>query len=216
MHLSAETPPPPAIDILARWMCYVGQEPSGPEDFVASIHSYRIRVAPAYPLALNARVRIIALSPTRYHTPDADETLYDAYDPHVIGRITRIMGWKSTLLALELENECRISPVRKVRLEVPYIPGVTVRAVVASRTDRGPRIANAADISGCRVAGQLPLEGRCGERGCAMRATALAGDGIVDEFWLPGHREPPPRKVVRKGRRKARGNMEATGWVEAD
>ncbi len=204
------------IDLYARWGGFVENDPTDPEEFITKTHAYRVQIPPHIPLSLGIKIRVVALSPTRYCIPDAPADLYDMYDPHVIGDITRVMGWKGDVVGLEVTNECKISPVRRARLELPYIPDVTVQRITGLRLGRGPRVAAMTAFAACTIRGVLGMEGRCGVAQCAMRATALAGEAILDEFWLPGCREVPPRRKSSIVRKKKRGNLEELGWIRDD
>ncbi len=205
-----------AIDIYGRWVGYVETAPSGPEDFLTKTHSYAVQVPPRTPLSLGMIVRVLGLSPTRYCIADAPTDMYDVYDAHLIGAITRVLGWKGDVVGLEVTNQCKISPVRRARLEVPYIPDATVRQIAGLRPGRGPRIATWAAFHSCTVRETLATEGRCRVADCAMRATALPGEGILDEYWLPGCREAPPRRKSSTRPKKQRGNLDALGWTDDD
>ncbi|KAI0715287.1 hypothetical protein C8Q76DRAFT_796059 [Earliella scabrosa] len=112
--------------IFARWTNYVGGDPMGPEDFKRKAHVYDVRIPPAKPLRHGERVRLYALSPARFHTPECEEEVYDAYDVHVVGRIGSVVGAEDRRVMLEVANECGASGTRKIWLSVPYAPGFTV------------------------------------------------------------------------------------------
>ncbi|TFK86327.1 hypothetical protein K466DRAFT_566056 [Polyporus arcularius HHB13444] len=138
--------PTGTIDVYARWSKYDGAYPTTPEDFIRKTHVYLVTIPPSAPLAVGKRVRVLAMSPARWCCPDADVDLLEAYDAHVVGRISKVLGWRGDWVALEVENECRVSAVRKARLEIPYLPGVTVLRLDNLREGKGPKEAQMEDL----------------------------------------------------------------------
>ncbi len=198
------------VEVLVRWSGFA-KRPHNPEEFEASVHSYTIKAAPLVPLELGMTVRLLALSPTRYHLPHTSDNHFDVYDPHVEGRLSKVMGWRGEWIALELTNECRVNLAKRVRLEVPYIPGVTVKVPADPRPGKGPRIAEEHAVFDPRLEiGRTQKEWRCAKSGCALRAESFFGmDGGSDPHEkadnLGGQRKPTaPRKKP--------GVLEAVGW----
>ncbi len=89
------------------------------------IHHYDIPIAPESPLQVGLHVRVLALSRVAYHAPSVVSPRYDAYDPHVVGKIVAVAGCGGGSVTFELENECDLNPVKRVRLTVRMIPGST-------------------------------------------------------------------------------------------
>ncbi|RPD64585.1 hypothetical protein L226DRAFT_41508 [Lentinus tigrinus ALCF2SS1-7] len=210
-------PPPDIIDIYARWTRYDGTYPKSPEDFIRKTHVYSVTIPPSTPLAVGKRVRVFAISPAHWCSPGAEADLFGAYDAHIIGRIRRVLGWKKHLpvIALEVENECRVSAVRKARLEIPYVPGLTVAPLENLREGKGPKEAVLEDLNlDARV--QPPLQlWACMAGECVLRSISIPGDVMYDEFWLSGSIYADERKRTRKAKPHERvrlDNMAAVGW----
>ncbi len=89
------------------------------------MHEYAVIVCPESPLEIGRRVRVLALSKVAYHEPGVVYPRYEAYDPHVVGRVTAVVGKGKSTATFELVNECEINPVKTVHLVVEWIPGVT-------------------------------------------------------------------------------------------
>ncbi|RDX41345.1 hypothetical protein OH76DRAFT_1489558 [Lentinus brumalis] len=200
---------PPQTDVYARWSGFT-KRPHTPEEFATAVHSYAVKRVPAIPLELGTSVRIMALSPTKYRSPKADEYEYDVYDPHVQGRISKVLGWRGELIALEVVNECIVNRAKLVRLEVPYIPGQTV-ARLDARLGKGPSIAEENNTFDPRlVIGRLPREARCAKSRCAPRADAFFGFGGADDPHESGAGTGGGRSS--SAPRKKPGVLEAVGW----
>lgn len=206
--------PDPTIDVYARWSGYV-QWPTSPQEFLTASHSYLALKPPSRPLKLGMAVRIIALSPAKYHSPYTDGHKHDTYDPHVGGRLTKVLGWRDELIVLEVTNECTVNPVKLARLEVPYIPGRTVVEFSDLRPGQGPRIAEESAAFNLRLEiGQLPQEAQCAKSGCTPRASAFLGEEGAEDP-RPEDTGPVPGKP-RAAPRKKPGPLEAVGWSRRD
>ncbi|RDX46731.1 hypothetical protein OH76DRAFT_814507 [Lentinus brumalis] len=211
------TMPTGTIDVYARWSKYDGAYPTTPEDFIRKTHVYSVTIPPSAPLAVGKRIRVLAMSPARWCCPDADVDLLEAYDAHVVGRIRKVLGWRGDWVALEVENECRVSAVRKARLEIPYLPGVTVLRLDNLREGKGPKEAQMEDLDLDMRAKPPPPLWACKAGGCALRSTSLPGDAIYDEWWLSGSiyadEGKRRRRKVKPQEPMCKGKMIAVGWA---
>ncbi|KAI0706265.1 hypothetical protein C8T65DRAFT_652160 [Cerioporus squamosus] len=201
------TIPADIIDIYARWSKYDGAYPMTPEEFIRKTHVYSVTIPPSAPLAIGKRVRVLAMSPARYRSPDAEVDVYESYDAHVVGRIRKVLGWKGNLVALEVDNECRI----------PYLPGVTVAPLENLREGKGPKDAQMEDLDLDVRAQPPPQLWACKAGECVLRATSMPGGVIYDEFWLSGSiYADEEKKRTRKAKQQEpvrKGKMAAVGWA---
>ena len=110
------------VEIFARWKEYGAQSPTH-----RMTHVYRLQARPPRPLAVGMEVRILATSPVAYRVPGVLSQMQDTYDAHVVGRVTDISLPKDGWAAVGIENECRVNPVKRVEVEVPFAPGVTIQ-----------------------------------------------------------------------------------------
>ncbi len=112
------------ITVYARWKeC----DPPGTTGRVAEskTHRYDIPITPPIPLQVGLRVRVLALSRVAYHAPSVVFPRYETYDPHVVGKIVSVAGRGEGAVTFELRNECDLNPVKRVRLTVRMLPGIT-------------------------------------------------------------------------------------------
>ncbi|KAI0744456.1 hypothetical protein C8Q76DRAFT_687870 [Earliella scabrosa] len=168
--------------VLARWTNYAGGDPTGPDDFRRKTHVYDVRVPPAKPLKLGERVKILALSPSRYHAPEEEEDAYDAYDVHLVGKVHRVVGAEGRRIFLEVENECRASRTKKVWLSVPFAPGFTVDVEGAEGLE--VEEAREGDFDAhLRVLAPPATAWRCRAWECALCEGPAAGYGAWYVFW---------------------------------
>ncbi|KAI0693521.1 hypothetical protein C8T65DRAFT_699211 [Cerioporus squamosus] len=123
--------------VYARWIGYEPPPPQEDDDHTRKIHLYTVTILPERPLCIGMRISVMATSPRWYCYPEASADEYDAYDAHVVGKIVGVAGWKGRKVILEVENECAVSRVRRIRIKVPYAPEATVRA--DERAFEGPR-----------------------------------------------------------------------------
>ncbi len=206
-------PFPSPIPIFAKWTGYVDGPPATREDFLSKAHAYTAMRRPTEPLALGMMVKLYATSPASYCTPDAPSDLYHAYDAHIVGKITRIAGWRGTAVGLEIQNECWNNAVRKVRLEIPYIPDVTVRRLAHLRAGKGPREAREDAITSQPTVMLPPDTWKCGMRWCATREPGQVREGVLYVYTQTPTVESqtkPPRKKRRSG------HLHALGWLTED
>lgn len=202
--------------MFARWTGYVEGEPRNRREFLARTHAYEVVRMPSKPLELGMKVKIYAVTPKHYCSPEMLGAPPDAYDAHVLGELTRVMGWRGTSVGMEIRNECWKSAVRRVRLEVPYIPDVTVRRLAHLGPDKGPRVARDDVLGDAADVVLPPTLWDCGAGGCLMRQTGVVQAGISYVYWPTGPEkrarvEPTERK---RKRRRTRGPLEAVGWSE--
>ncbi len=210
-----EQPPqlPPPIPTYAKWSGYVDGQPTTRASFLSKTHIYEMVQRPAEPLALGMRIKIYAVSPALYCSPDAPANEYEAYDAHVTGRITRIVGWRGTVVGLEVQNECWRNMVKNIRLEAPYIPDVTVRRLAHLKAGRGPKEARD-DWPSRHIKVVLPpAMWDCGATRCAMRETGILGDGVLYVYWTTDPELHQDESGERPRKRRTRGNLEAIGWA---
>lgn len=113
--------------VYARW---VGAEhlPEKPRNHSPQMHHYVIPIKPMKPLQVGKEVRVMALSRVAFHTPNVVSPRYEVYDPHVRGKVAAVVGAGKGSITFELENECDINPITKVRLMVRWDPNITAVA----------------------------------------------------------------------------------------
>lgn len=204
--------------VLARWAGYVEGEPKNRTEFLTRTHAYEAVRKPTVPLELGMQVKIYAVSPRNYCSLNDPDDLLEAYDAHIIGRVTRVAGWRGASVGMEVVNECWRNAVRKIRLEVAYIPDVTVRRLAHLRPGKGPKVARDDALGSAADVVLPPATWDCGAGGCRMREPGAIREGVLYVYWPtdaaehgdPGTEAGNPRK------RKRRGNLEAVGWRADD
>ncbi|KAI0740939.1 hypothetical protein C8Q76DRAFT_689628 [Earliella scabrosa] len=107
------------VDIFARWKGYSPQSHK-------NTHVYRLQARPPRPLAVGTQARILATSPVAYRIPGVLSQMQDTYDAHVMGRVTDISFPQDGWVTIGIENECKVNPVKRAEVEVPFAPGVTI------------------------------------------------------------------------------------------
>ncbi len=208
------------VPVFAKWTGYVDGPPTSRAGFLSKVHVYRAVQRPERPLALGMLVKLYVVSPATYCSPDAPPDLYHAYDAHIIGTITRVAGWRGDTVGIEILNNCWRNAVATARLEIQYIPDVTVRRLAHLKAGKGPREAREDQLMR-RLKMVLPLATwECGARQCAMREPGEVRDGVLCVYSLPGpgpEDESDLEPETRRPRRKhTRGNLEAIGWQIGD
>ncbi|KAI1786139.1 hypothetical protein LXA43DRAFT_868365, partial [Ganoderma leucocontextum] len=95
------------------------------------IDRYHVVIPPCTPLAVGQRVKIQALSPQAYHTPDirplAHPTIYDTYDPQIQGRLLRVRAMEASTAEFVLDNETPGAAVVLAYVAIHHIPGYTTK-----------------------------------------------------------------------------------------
>ena len=114
--------PQSPLDIFARWKEYGAQSLTR-----MMTHVYTLQARPPRPLAVGMVLRILATSPVIYRVPGVLAQMQDTYDAHVVGRVTDISLSRDGWATVTIENECRVNPVKRVEVEVPFAPGVTIQ-----------------------------------------------------------------------------------------
>lgn len=218
----AEPSIPGIIDVYARWVRYDGGRPTGPKDFFQKTYVYAVTIPPSEPLALGRRVRVLVTTPASWVPgPDADPNLHGANDAHVVGTVTNVLGWKGKLVALAVENECRQNLVRRARLEIPYLPNVTVvPETLRLREGRGPKVAGLDDLDLSARVQPLQSGWSCNAGHCMLRLSMpmtvrpgvfavllFGGVGLVEQGKEHETQQEEPAK-----KRKQLGKMAAVGW----
>lgn len=106
--------------LYGRWREYGEPKPTAGAP-VGKTHTYTLAMKPERPLEMGMKVRIVALYPKTYCSPE-DALLptggpeeYAAYDPHLVGTIdvNRAVEGK---VVVRMENLCRANPVKRVEL----------------------------------------------------------------------------------------------------
>ncbi|RDX53440.1 hypothetical protein OH76DRAFT_1416096 [Lentinus brumalis] len=200
--------------VLAKWTGYVEGMPKNRTEFLARTHAYQVVRRPLEPLELGTKVKVYAVTPKNFCSPEAPDGLLEAYDAHILGQITRVVGWRGSSVGLEVRNECWKSAVRKIRLEVVYIPDVTVRRLVHLRPGKGPTVARDDELSSAADVVLPPAMWSCGAGGCRMREPGTLGDGVLYVYWPTAPEDRVGTETSARGPRKKRkrGNLDAVGW----
>ncbi|RPD75869.1 hypothetical protein L226DRAFT_390959 [Lentinus tigrinus ALCF2SS1-7] len=99
------------VKAFARWAGYVGrQENTDATPTAKKIHVSSASIPPERTLRRGMRVRVMATTPAWYSAPDADPDAYEAYDAHVVGIITRVVGGKGERSSWRSETNVRLTP----------------------------------------------------------------------------------------------------------
>ncbi|TFK92931.1 hypothetical protein K466DRAFT_562025 [Polyporus arcularius HHB13444] len=206
----------PYTPVFARWAGYVGGDPESRTEFLTRTHAYEVVQRPIVPLSLGMQVTIYAVSPATYCSPRAPEDLLEAYDAHIVGKITKVAGWEGTTVQLEVDNECWKNTVRRARILIPYIPDATVRRLAHWRDETGPEVARDDAFSKRRVQVLPPTIWSCGAGACAMREPGTLRKGVLCIYWPIDMEERSAAAASGnpKERRKARERMPAIGRIE--
>ncbi len=192
--------------VYARWTAYEGLPLRKGDNHTEKTHIFMVTIVPERPLCVGMRVRVMATSPRWYCDPRSDADEYDAYDAHIIGRISRVAGWKGRKVVLEVMNECAMNKVKKIRLRVPYAPEATVRA--DEQAFEGPRKeAHEGDLYTNAVVKTSKKELRCRATTCALPWVTLAGEGFLEEEMAESVGDRPG---IPRGRKKVQNVL--VGW----
>ena len=89
------------------------------------MHYYAVPIRPVTPLRVGQTVRVLALSRTAFHAPNTVFPRYETYDPHVRGLVAAVVGVGEEAITFELDNQCDINPIKKVRLTIRWIQNIT-------------------------------------------------------------------------------------------
>ncbi|TFK80512.1 hypothetical protein K466DRAFT_569599 [Polyporus arcularius HHB13444] len=93
----------------------------------AQRHVYSTTLKPTAPLDLGMSVRVVALAKGKKAEPGRTLVQYGAYDPHIVGTVTRMSRKQPGWWKVTIQNECGGNEVGIVDLEIPHAPGLTVR-----------------------------------------------------------------------------------------
>ncbi len=150
-------------------------------------HVYSTTLQPSTPLEPGTRVRLVALTKNRKTMRGATLDHYQPYEPHVVGRVAKISGEEEGWTRVTILNECRGNDVAKVELEIPHVPGVTIRDGLLDETELtgGPRPTMELPRGGGSTwqykpsceAGRCDLEGMKEHGRRTMRARPAKGKG---------------------------------------
>ncbi|RDX50253.1 hypothetical protein OH76DRAFT_1482404 [Lentinus brumalis] len=143
-------PPPPRLLLIARWKSRLIHPPS-----VDARHVYDLAVRPDERIAPGRQVRLLAVSPIAYCSPEVPPNELDTYDPHVLGWIAETWECADGSLRARVMNTCRKNVVREVELRFP-------RAYTTSERDSGGT--EYADERYGWTSGEDDIEG-CGQEG---------------------------------------------------
>ncbi|TFK81929.1 hypothetical protein K466DRAFT_631853 [Polyporus arcularius HHB13444] len=120
--------------VYAWWKTY-GEEHEKTGGTKAQRHVYTTTLRPTTQLGLGTRVRLVALAKGTTTTLGASLRQYNPYDPHVVGTAVNITQQRPGWVTITLRNECRGNNVGMVDLEMPYVPGETVRCCCLEGAD---------------------------------------------------------------------------------
>ncbi|TFK88716.1 hypothetical protein K466DRAFT_564598 [Polyporus arcularius HHB13444] len=163
--------------VVCAWWNGYGAPHERPDGQKVLAHMYVTKLKPSRPLEEGRRVSFIALSMTKMPAPYAAIDQYDPYEPHVHGVVIRIRrtgpGWaRATVL-----NECRGNRVGVIDLDLPHIPGVTVR-----RSERSTEIGwpewTGETPAGCCMWEEIGGGTRCRGRRCELERKGASGEGF--------------------------------------
>ncbi len=192
-----QAPDDPTI-VYARWAGCVGGRARQTAPREKKKHIYSSAIPPERPLRLGMRVRILAMTPAWYSTPEDGPEKYDTYDAHIVGVVVGIAGWKDRKVVLEIKNECSVNDVESVKLRVPFVPEVTVQ-LEADSIPRGQREAQEADLNTYAVISACPGESRCGGSACWLPWRRLVGEAFI---WEPMAEDVSERPGIKPGRKR--------------
>ncbi len=170
------------------------------------IHTYSTAFLPQEPLEIGMTIRIMATTPAWYAAPEEEAETYETYDAHIVGIVTRIVGWKRRKLVLEVENYCALNAVRTARLRIPLVPDVTVK-IEAAMLRREWYEAQESDLNTAAVVRNAAGGPRCGAHTCRLPWRELVGEGFLAEPMLEDVGNKPG---CRRGKKKR--TMELTSW----
>ncbi len=156
-----------------------------------SEHVYVSRLRPTSPLEVGMRVAVVAMANRRKAEEGRPLEFYEPYDPHVVGIIDGIQGLTETWVRARIRNLCRGNTVGTVNLDIPHLPGVTVRrpwmaggrpdAVWIGSTPAGEpgRVAATSETGWCG-ASRCGLEQMTGRAGWCFRARPGRGGEKIE------------------------------------
>ncbi len=204
-----EHPEPPVI-VYAKWTGYAQDPPGTKTTRVKKTHIYSTSIPPAAPLNIGMRVRVLATTPAWYYAPEEDPDTYEAYDAHIVGRITAVAGWKGRKIVLMIANECAVNPVRSIRLRLPFAPEVTVHAGLTHLLKERHE-AQESDLNTLAVVRTHSGDARCGADACWQPWRRLVGEQFL---WEPMVDDVGDIPGARRGRRKLSNMLRPVGWQE--
>lgn len=153
------------LTVYARW-CRAEHLLERPRCCFPQMHYYAIPICPTEPLEIGRRVRILALSRTAFHKPNVVNPRYETYDPHVRGRVMEIVEAGEEAITFELDNQCDINPIKKVRLTIRWLQNIT--AVIPHEIPRAKNITHG-HMAPLEVNATVATPARwteCGAEGC--------------------------------------------------
>ncbi|KAI0701769.1 hypothetical protein C8Q76DRAFT_802723 [Earliella scabrosa] len=180
------------VEVYAHWRGYINdRDRRDTRTFTTDGHIYQVAIVPTAPLTVETCVRVLAMSPAAYSSSSADPDQCNAYDAHVVGKVTRVVGCRARRVVLEVVNECTVNPVRRVRLELPYVPDVTVHRRLVE-LEEGLEEAHEGDLDTFTKIMPPPMNGRCKARQCTLHLPAVYSfdyfvlqENQVDVDWRP-------------------------------
>ncbi|TFK80411.1 hypothetical protein K466DRAFT_605357 [Polyporus arcularius HHB13444] len=150
-------PPPPHLLLIARWK---GKQTRPRSDGTG--HIYELAVRPDERIAPGRHIRLLAVSPIAYCSPEVPSDELDTYDPHVLGWVAETWVHDDGSLQARVTNTCRKNAVREVVLQVPRsYAAFELMSGGEVRVDEGLYEANADDTTEDRRRGpaRRPEEG---------------------------------------------------------
>ncbi|RDX41932.1 hypothetical protein OH76DRAFT_1422849 [Lentinus brumalis] len=115
--------------VVFAWWAGYGEETDrrGRKIPLTKVHLYATRLSPTRPLDIGSTVRLVALAKTIPPIPLGDLDQYLPYDPHVVGKVNSIVGFGGGWVRVTVGNTCGGNEVETVGIDIPHVPGVTVR-----------------------------------------------------------------------------------------
>ncbi|KAI0720231.1 hypothetical protein C8T65DRAFT_692852 [Cerioporus squamosus] len=116
-----------AESIAYAWWAGYGEERRRGDEPERMEHVYVSRLRPTTPLEVGMRVALVAMANRKKAVERETLGYYEPYDPHIIGEVEGIRRLTRTWVRVTIRNDCRGNTVGRVNLDVPHVPGVTIR-----------------------------------------------------------------------------------------
>ncbi|KAI0694974.1 hypothetical protein C8T65DRAFT_698844 [Cerioporus squamosus] len=203
-NISGNTESP--VKVYARWVGYASGRARSIDHNGRKTHTYSVSIPPERPLQIGMRVSIYATTPAWYLSPEADPDDYEAYDAHIVGLISGVVGWKGRKVILEVSNECAANEVEKARIRLPNVPDVMVQLGEAVIPE-GCREAHESDLNTTAVVRTSTADASCSASTCWTPWRRLAGENFLLE---PMEEDVGEKAGATGGRRKM--EVVLIGW----
>ncbi|KAI0731183.1 hypothetical protein C8Q76DRAFT_793267 [Earliella scabrosa] len=214
-------PTPSMVDVFVRWKGYGHPHPTS-EHPVGTNHVYDLASEPTTNLREGMKVRLIATSPTMYHSLETPRKTVDTYDPHIVGTVEEITGPHEGMVVVGVKNRCPRNQVRRAEVMVPVVQATRARRTKRLWVDGEPEIRgewsnpSAAESTGETEALEAQIWAeteirdtgarKCGAEACALEAHDYGERGPgLGEYALPwsvdGRKEAGERRRRRREER---------------